>query len=368
MLTALVSFFVAGSQPVVNPPVAARTPSHRALDVCTRSRNSSSQNWQEHRDDGTVRWQAHWSGDDCTVDFRATGTVKFNPDFTDIVGVTDGGTLDITAILGSHVRRINIRAAGNQVTRSLSVDGHDQPWDTAAQRWLADLLIDLDRMSGVGVDYRLPSLLAHGGVPAVLDETEKMSSDYVRSLYLRRLIDQRQLSEGEYQRIVVATAQGIRSDYEKSRVLRAVAAHSSLESEPTRRAYLDAVDHMSSDYERSRVLQTIFAKTRLSHELARATVRSAETFHSDYERSRVLLAAIENKSLDAGDAQAVLVAVVKSNSDYEKSRVMLAVASRWTLDADARRAYLRAADTIKSDYENRRVLAALVKSETRRDL
>jgi hypothetical protein len=364
MIAAIVSVFLVFTQPA---PAASRAPSPRALEICGRTRNSSTENWQDHRDDGTVHWQAHWSGDDCTVDLRATGEPKFNPDFTDIIGVSGGGTLDITAIIGSHVRKMTFRSNGGALTRSLSIDGNAQPWDDSARKWLADLLIDLDRMSGIGVDYRLPTMLAHGGVPAVLDETEKMSSDYVRSLYLLRLIGRQQLSEAEYQRIVVAAARDIHSDYEMSRILHAVADHSSLENDGTRRAYLDAVDHMTSDYERSRVLQTVFNKTRLSHDLARAAVRSAGTFRSDYERSQVLLAAIANKSLDDGDAQSVLEAVANSKSDYEKSRVMLAVADRWKLDANARRAYLRAADTIKSDYENRRVLAALVKSEGTRD-
>jgi len=357
MLGALVSAFLVFTQPVGFPVNAT------ALEVCTRTRNSSAENSHESRDDGTVRWRAHWSGDDCTIDLRATGEPRFNSDFTDIVSISNGGTLDITAITGSHVRKISFRSTGGGVTRSQSIDGTTRPWDDAAQKWLAALLIDLDRMSGIGVNYRLPTLLARGGVRAVLDETEKLSSDYVRSLYLLRLIEQRQLSEDEYQRIVVAAARDVHSDYEMSRILRAVADRSSLANTATRRAYLDAVDHMSSDYERSRILQTIFAKTQLSRDLAREAVHSASTFRSDYERSQVLLAAIANKSLTDGDAQPVVEAVAKSNSDYEKSRVLRAIAARFNLDPEARRAYLRAADTIKSDYENRRVLAALVKSD-----
>jgi hypothetical protein len=358
MIAAIVSVFLVFTQPVPSSAADQSLP-----EICGRARNSSVENWSERNDDGAVRWRAHWTGDDCTVDLRATGEPKFNGDFTDVISVSNGGTLDITAIIGSRVRKMSFRSSGGALTRSLTIDGTAQPWDDAARKWLADFLIDLDRMSGIGIDYRLPTLLARGGVAAVLDETEKMSSDYVRSLYLLRLIGRQQLSESEYQRIVAGAARDVHSDYELSRILRAVADRSSLENEATRRAYLEAVGHMSSDYERSRVLQTVFGKTRLSHDLARAAVRSAGTFHSDYERSQVLLAAIANKSLDDGDAQTVLETIAKSSSDYEKSRVMLAVADHWKLDAEARRAYLRAADTIKSDYENRRVLAALVKSE-----
>ncbi len=360
MLGALVSTFLVFTQPATVRPVHH----HAFVEICPRTRHSSVENTHETRDDGTVRWRAHWSGDDCTIDLRATGEPRFNSEFTDITSISGGGTLDLTAITGSHVRKVTFRSNGGALTRSMTIDGAARPWDDAARQWLADLLIDLDRMSGIGVSYRLPTLLARGGVRAVLDETEKFSSDYVRSLYLLKLLDQRTLSEDEYQRVVVSAARDVRSDYEMSRILRAVAERSSLENTATRRAYLDAVEKMSSDYERSRILQTIFARTRLSRDLVREAVRSAGTFHSDYERSQVLLAAIANKSLTDGDAQPVVEAAARSSSDYEKSRVLRAVAERFALDAEARRAYLRAAGTIKSDYENRRVLAALVKSES----
>jgi hypothetical protein len=335
--------------------------------LCARSRNSSIENWHEQRDDRAVRWRAHWSGDDCTIDLRATGDVKFNRDFTDIVSITDNGTLDITAITGDETRRVAMRASGNELTRSWTVNGRAQPWDDSARRWLADFLIDLDRMSGIGVEYRLPGLLAQGGPRAVLDETERMTSDYPRSVYIRRMIETTKLSDADYQRTVSLASRTFSSDYEMSRILRLVAERSPLDNAAMRKSYLDAVAKMTSDYERSRVLQTIFAKSAITDDVAREAVRAASTFTSDYERSRVLLAAIESKALDAGDVVPILEVAAKSTSDYEKSRVLLAVVKRWALDADGRRAYLKAAEGIKSDYENRRVLAALVQQEARRE-
>jgi hypothetical protein len=324
------------------------------------------ENSHEQRDGELIRWRASWAGDDCRIDLRATGEVKFNADFTDIVSVNNGGSVDITDVDGNTTRRLNMRSDGSRgMTRTYSVNGREQPWDDAGRRWLANLLIDLDRISAAGVDYRFPSLYAAGGSRAIIDEVEKMSSDYPRGVYLRRLVDTQRLSDAEYQRVVEVAAHDMSSDYEMSRLLRAVAEHASLDNDSMRTSYLAAVGRMSSDYERSRVLQTVFAKSAISHEVARSAVKAAGSFSSDYERSRVLLAAIESKALSTEDLIPLLETVTRSSSDYEKSRVMLAIASRWTLAGDARKAYLRAADTIRSDYENRRVLSALVRQETR---
>ncbi|HEY9227512.1 MAG TPA: hypothetical protein VIP11_12735 [Gemmatimonadaceae bacterium] len=336
-----------------------------AQAVECRRNGSSSQNLHQSND-GDVRWLVRWSGSNCSVELRATGELRFSNDFTDILSISRGGSLEITEERGNTVRRMTMKqGVFGQSTRTWIVDGRERPWDDNARRWLADLLIDVDRHTAIGVAYRYPMLFEQGGPNAVINEAEKMESDYAQSVYLRRLIDSAPLTDSEYERVVGVAARDISSDYELSRILRSVADRTSLENEPMRRSYLRAVERMSSDYERSRVLQTIVARSSTSHEVGAAAVRVAGTFSSDYERSRVLLAAIGNKSLSVEDVIPIVETVMRSSSDYEKARVLLAVASRWSITGDARKAYLRAADTIRSDYENRRVLSALVNQEPR---
>lgn len=350
---ALLSFAAARSQ----------TAHAQSSTRCART-DGSVENWHEQRSGEDVRWRAHWSGDDCSIDLRATGDVRFNRDFTDIASL-GGGSLEITEVQGETTRRMTMRSDNGRLVRSWTVNSRAQPWDDDAQRWLADLLIELDRVTAVGVDYRFPTLLAKGP-GAVIDEAQKMHGDYARSVYLRRLVDSVPLSDANYQRVVVIAGHDMHSDYERSRILRAIADHTTFASTSMRAAYLDVVGDMSSDYERSRVLQEIVTRTPLSRDVGQGAIRAAGSFSSDYERSRVLLAAIDNKALQLDDAIPILETVTKSNSDYEKSRVLLAVAHRWTLTGESRKAYLRAADTIHSDYENRRVLSALVTQEARR--
>lgn len=335
-----------------------------SMAECRRN-GGPSENSREQRGGELIRWRAHWSGANCSIDIRSSGDLKFNDDFTDITGVSRGGFIEISEVQGSTLRRLTLRMDGGSIERIWVINGREQPWDDAGRRWLAELLIDLDRHSAMGIDYRFPKLFAQGGANAVISEAEKMESDYAMSMYMRRLVDTQTLNDGEYERIVTIASREIRSDYEMSRILRGVAERSSLESEAMRAGYLRAVDRMSSDYERSRVLQTVLGKSSMSNDVGAAAIRTAGNLRSDYERSQVLLAAIKNKALGAADVIPILETVTKSRSDYEKSRVMLAVAARWSLDGDARKAYLRAADTIRSDYENRRVLTALVNQEAR---
>ena len=323
VVTALTAVTLMGTMP---EPARALTPptGRQTRAECQRDRRSV-ENSQQQRDNDLIRWHARWSGKDCRVDLVATGEVKFNSDFTDIASIGNGGSLDINDVDGNTTRRMTLRSDRGGLVRRYWVNDREQPWDDTGRRWLAALLIDLDRISGAGIDYRFPSLIAAGGVGAVLAEVEKMSGDYVRGMYLRRLISTESLADSDYQRIATVVSR-----------------------------------EMSSDYERSRVLQAVFAKPGISHDAAREAVRAASTFSSD-----VLLSAIENKTLSGDDVISVIETAARSSSDYEKSRVLMAVAARWTLGGDTRKAYLRAADSIRSDYENRRVLAALLQKESR---
>jgi hypothetical protein len=346
--------------------ILATAPKAAALPGTCQRNARSIENSHEQHDNDLIRWRARWSGDNCRIDLIATGEIRFNSDFTDIASITNDGTLDLLDVDGSTSRRLTMRPdRSGRLTRIYYVNDREQPWDDAAQRWLAALLVDLDRMTGIGIDYRFPTLFASGGPRAILDESEKMSSDYARGLYLRRLLERQKLSDAEYQRVLDITARLTRSDYETSRVLRAVAERASFDSDAMRTAYLSGISHMSSDYERSRSLQAILTKSPVSKEMAYGAVRAAANLSSDFERSRVLLAAIESRTLSGDDLIPVIETAARSRSDFEKSRVLLAVAGKGTMSADARKAYLRASDTIRSDFENRRVLSALVKQETR---
>src|SRR5262245_8001842 len=170
---------------------------------CARWNGGSSQNWHETNRNELVQWRAHWGNSDCSVDIRSTGDVKFNAGFTDIAGIERGGFLEISEARGNSNRRLTIRPdASGRLSRTRNVHGRHVPGGGNGQRWLADLLIDLDRHTAMGVDTRYPALYARGGAAAVIAEAELMESDYAQSVYLRRLIESARLSDAEYARVV----------------------------------------------------------------------------------------------------------------------------------------------------------------------
>jgi hypothetical protein len=346
-----------------------------------------------HEEQGIKTWEVHWSGPDCAVDLRAQGDIRFNDDVTDITSISHDGFFDLSVRQGDVLTRLVMRPAGQgDLDRRYTVDGVERSWDSHAQDWFADVLLELDRQTGFAIDQRFPKLLARG-VPAVFDEIEKLGGDYVRGLYFQRLIDRARLSPSEVRQTLELAGRDVRSDYELARILIAVSDKYGLPDEETRAAFLKAVNALSSDYERNRTLFALLSRSDLSPREASAVLQSASALKSDYELARTLVAMTEKKLItpslhalyldDAAKISSdyerarVLVALMSTGelpnnevaevinlaggikSDYERARVLVAVANAYDLSGGARDAYVKAARSISSDYERGRALAAL---------
>src|SRR4029079_2419527 len=95
--------------PIAVARAGSPTSSERVL--CRRDGHSVENSHEQHTND-LILWRVRWAGDDCSIDLRATGDVKFNSDFTDVVSVTNGGSLDVTDVDGNTTRRLRMRPDG----------------------------------------------------------------------------------------------------------------------------------------------------------------------------------------------------------------------------------------------------------------
>jgi hypothetical protein len=327
------------------------------------------------------------------VDLRAEGDIRFNDDLTDIASISRNGFFDLSIRDGDEVTRLVVKPARQgELDRRYTVNGAERPWNADAREWFADVLLQLDRQTGFAIDLRFPKLLARG-VPAVLDEIQKLGGDYVRGLYFQRLIERASLSPSQVRQTLELAGRDVRSDYELARILVAVSERYGLPDEDTRADFLSAVNKLSSDYERNRALHALLGRADLSPQEASAVLQSASALKSDYElartlvvmtdkklispslrslylddvakissdyeRSRVILALLGTGKLSNGEVEEVIGLASGIKSDYERAHVLVAVGDAYDLSDHARDAYVKAARSISSDYERGRALAAL---------
>ena len=256
-------------------------------------------------------------------------------------------------------KSVDIRASGNGLSRTYRVDGKDQPWDAAAQSWFAEVLIDLDRLTAMGVDQRFPRLYQQGGVKGVLAETALMPSDYARSRYYEKMLDAARLSPDERRAVIEQSARMTRSDYYSTELLKKVVAQGRLEDPQERAAAIGLIERMESDYYRSVVIGELGGT--LSSDQLTALLRVAGTIDSDYYKSEVLKRLLAGGALTPAQQALVLGAVGDMDSDYYTTEVLKMIAAKSIDGADARKAYLAAAYGVDSGFYKQEALSAFVR-------
>jgi hypothetical protein len=111
--------------------------------------------WQSGDD-----WQMNWSNNGERMHVRASGSIEFTEDLTDVKSLADGGYLTLSHTIEGVAHRVEIRSSNGKITRTYSIDGRTRPWDDEARRWLASELPKLVRRSGLGAEARTRQILA----------------------------------------------------------------------------------------------------------------------------------------------------------------------------------------------------------------
>ncbi len=349
-----------------------------------------------HNDDDRRSISVRWRRGNCEIRVDARGDFGVKPDLTGFVGVEDGGWVEVQERDGDVVRRVRVVGMGRDLEYRWTLDGRNG-FDVNRERWLADILVALERRTAMFAKWRVPELVRTGGPDAVLDETEKMGSDYARRTYFSTLVGIRRLDDSTIERML-RQAELMSSDYERAEILRAVASKQGPVSDRAARAMIAVAARMSSDYEKRRALSaglesvsTLEARTALftaastmssSYELAEFLIaaqrrslvdsltsdsyfRAVGRLSSDYERRRTLSALMKLRPNSPQVLSGVLRSSESINSDYELASLLVEFAKTVPVRGGLREQYLKATRAISSDYEYRRALQALLEQDTR---
>jgi hypothetical protein len=313
--------------------------------------------------DGSSSWTWSHSDNGLRVKVNITGRVEFNDDYTEIVSITNGGSLSILEERNGVTRKFEATpSADGSLKRSYYVQGELRSLDSEARAWLTRMLLDTVRQSGYDAKARVQRILKERGANGVLEEISQIKSDYAKKIYFVELLSSGNLDAGTAQRVIQQATREVSSDYEKAQIL-SKTGDLFLDNEAIRAAYLEGVNSISSDYEKSRVLQALLKREDLSQATIEQIIKASSRISSDYEKTRVLMKVASLGGKDEAIYNALLEASKTVRSDYEKARLLLKAAEVSGNNEAARNAYLEGVRTISSDYEKGRVLQTLLKQE-----
>ena len=309
-------------------------------------------------DAGRQRVDMHVSGPDSELQVELDGKVRFTAAEDDVAALTDGGKLDISEEREGVLRRVLFEGMDGRVQRTAWIDGDAQPFDADTAAWLAALLPQVLRETGIDAEGRAHRLLEHGGADALLAEIALIPGDNVRGTYLAVLLAQPGLQPVQLERALELAA-AMESDFELRRTLQRALATQALDAALQARL-LELALEIGSDFERAELLRDAFPVA------ADATARSAwqaavAGLGSDFERRRVLEDVLE-AGADADALARVLQVANGFGSDFELRSLLQAALPHLRDDAALQDAWHAAARRLDSDFERRVALVSFLET------
>jgi len=324
---------------------AAPTATSSIFHACADAMDHTSSSIRD--DDGRRTLTVKLDGSRCAIDFRLEGKPVFNEEFTDLVSLSSGGFLRLEVKDDGERRQLEIEQGRDGLKRTWKVNGREQPYDDPAHAWFAAFLIELDRRTAVGVDYRLPVLLRKGGVSAVLDETGRMPGDYARGVYYSKLADARQLSSGDVVRVLDQAASLKTGDYYAAELLKRYAPNGGVE---VRSANFRLIQSMSSDYYRAESVKQVAGSGRLGAPEMDLLIGVIQHMQSDYYKTEVLKQVLAGGKLDDSQRKQLALLARDIHADSYAYEFVKALAEPRDMSPSEVQALIDAAATIESDY------------------
>jgi hypothetical protein len=285
--------------------------------------------------------------------------------------------------------------AGGTLEYDYADDGRTAAFDADAREWLAALLPEVIRETGINAKERVARFRKQGGVAAVLAEVARTHSTGAKRAQYEALIDQGGLSPEESESIVRQAGRDLASsDGDLSAVLTKLPRTARLSSAASD-AVGDAIGRISSDGDKRSVLQqyaftgdrammlmaarqarsiasdgdkasllqTVAARYLTGDDSLRAAFFSvAHTITSDGDKRSVLQAAVPFAHTSEEITRAVIREARSISSDGDKSEVLITLVDQRLLTTKPLRdAFLEAARSISSDGDYRRVMEASLK-------
>ncbi len=299
------------------------------------------------------------------IEFR--GDIEVNDDDTDIIGISPGGYLEINKTTFGSKRSIIVESV-NGILKKEYYEGRSKVnFEPDGKQWLAEILPEIVRSTGLAAKSRINRYYKAGGVSAVMNEVARLKGSYVQAIYGKHLLEKEELTNNEKVSSLTSLSKTITSDYYLAELL----DHSSsqfLKNETMSEAFFDAAAQIDSDYYTAQVLKNAMSNYAPSGTVIEKIMKACDNIGSDYYQAEVLESIIQKSNLSG----AVLVEIIKStkniDSDYYQAQVLSKTLKKRSLPKDAFNAVMTSIGEMESDYYMAAVLSDLLKNEIEDDI
>ncbi len=216
------------------------------------------------------------------------GEVEITPDERSVKSISPGGYLYISKTTFGNKRAVKIDSDRDGKLSFQYFEGKSkEPFQGEGEAFLADVMLDVIRKTGIGAARRVERIYREKGVAGVLDEVAEIDGSGVKNDYLDLLLQQKGLTGAELIKIAARIEKEISSSSAKGRLL-AENAGSFLRADKVAQAFFEAVGSISSSSETGDALRQIIREERMSDPAKISLLKAAEDISSSSEKGSVL--------------------------------------------------------------------------------
>ena len=291
------------------------------------------------------------------------GEFELSEDDTDIVSISRGGYFEISKSTFGSRRRVLIEATGSGDLEKRFYIGREQvDFEPDGRRWLADVLPDIVRSTTIGAESRVDRFYRRGGVEEVMEEVSDLNGDYLRSHYIKILLEKDELRDSELSTIIERAADDIDSDHYLSEILRSNERRF-FESDETIEAFIEATEEINSDHYQAEVLKSVISNDRLSPKQLSKVLEAASEINSDHYMSEVLRKALKEQDMSDELISELIRAARYINSDHYQSELYRVALRAENISERSYWEIIEAAGDINSDHYTTELFGELLDNE-----
>jgi hypothetical protein len=297
-----------------------------------------------------------------STELEYRGKIIFTDDETDVKYISPGGFLRFSKRSFGNRRTIILEGqSNNKITREYREGSKTFPFEPEGRKWMASVLPEIIRSTGIGAEERVKKFYDKGGVDAVINEISLLPTNYVQGIYYTAALALNGLSSKDIIKLVEDAGDEISSSYELSKLL--ISSSEALnKDDATLAATIKVVREISSSYEQAKVYKHLLTKSKLSENNKALIINGVRDISSSYEKSGVLIALLEDE-LNSASINLVIAEVEHINSSYEQSKVLQYLLKNQSTEELDLELMLKAISQINSSYEQGKVLKQLVEDK-----
>lgn len=333
-----------------------------ATEIVSQKRKKGSSSFSINRSSNNGKSTIHVknNGKDFKIEYEGDFTIS--NDDRDITGISNGGFIEITKSSFGSRRRILIEAdrSGNLI-RKYYIGSRERDYEPEGREWLAEILPEVVRSSGLGAESRVARFFSQGGANAVLGEIRQMDSDYVKAIYFELLLE-RNLSNGDLVSVIRTAGDEVDSDHYLSEILKSN-QKAFLSSSQTINAYINATRSIQSDHYVTTVLKKVINDSSISDSQMASLLDISKSVESDHYMTEILTEMMDNRTLNTQNTAKVIELSKDIESDHYKSEVLKKAINDEGMPSNAYDAIIGTMEDIQSDHYVTEVVKVLMRKK-----